>query len=281
MERRKRSLPRGWYPVDERGCRREIESYIEGWGPPGFAGEGLGGVVPHAGWTFSGRLAARVFQTLARSIQPELVVLFGGHLGGRDLPLVFGERICETPLGEIETDQDFIAGLAGRVELGRELPVSGDNTVEIQLTLIRYFFPQARLVAVRSPASRKAIALGQAVADLAKEKGRTLIAVGSTDLTHYGPNYGFAPRGFGPEAVRWVKEVNDRGWIDLALKMDAEGLLDHADEHGSACSAGAAASAVSACRILGAGRGELIGYSTSHDVMADESFVGYAGIVYV
>ncbi len=64
MSQRKRNLPRGWYPVDQKDCQREIESYLEGWTPPQLPSKGIGGIVPHAGWYFSGRLAVRVFSSL-------------------------------------------------------------------------------------------------------------------------------------------------------------------------------------------------------------------------
>jgi AmmeMemoRadiSam system protein B len=74
--------------------------------------------------------------------------------------------------------------------------------------------------------------------------------------------------------------VNDRGFIDCAVKMDAEGLIAHALKNDSACSAGAAASAIATCQSLGSKRGVLLDYYTSYDIMADKSFVGYAGIVF-
>jgi hypothetical protein len=130
------------------------------------------------------------------------------------------------------------------------------------------------------PLSLKAKALGEAVAEIAREEGIHILAIGSTDLTHYGPNYGFLVKGIGPSAVEWVKKENDRGFVDCALKLDIEGLLRHALENDSACSAGAAASAMATCKSLGAEKGILLDYYTSYDVLPDESFVGYAGILY-
>ena len=79
------------------------------------------------------------------------------------------------------------------------------------------------------------------------------MAIGSTDLTHYGPNYGFVPRGLGASSVEWVKKENDKGFIEEALRMNAEGLLHHAVENNSACSPGAVASAVTTCSSSGRG----------------------------
>ncbi len=280
MSRRERNLPRGWYPVDQKECQREIESFIERWSPPVTFKTVCGGIVPHAGWYFSGKLAARVFYLLKRSGKIDLMVLFGGHLGPGDLPRMVMEERWETPFGDIEVETEFAKSLAKRIEVKPESPASSDNTIEIQLPMVKYFFPDSKLLAIRSPSSLKAEALGEEVARLALEKGLKILAVGSTDLTHYGPNYGFVSKGVGPSALKWVREENDKRFIDHALKMDIHGLIQHANQQDSACSAGAAASAMATCRALGAEKGHLIDYYTSYDIMPDESFVGYAGMVY-
>jgi AmmeMemoRadiSam system protein B len=281
MSLRKRALPRGWYPVDKKECQREIESYIGGWAPSQLPSiKGLGGVIPHAGWYFSGKLAARVFHSLKLKGKVEVVVLYGGHLSTEDLPRIVTEESCETPFGDIETHTDFVKNLMKSVEIRKENPTSGDNTIEIQLAMIKYFFPEAKLVALRSPLSLRAEKLGKVVAELATKERISILAIGSTDLTHYGPNYGFLSKGIGPASVDWVKKENDKGFIDRALRMDSEGLLKHALENDSACSAGAAISAIATSKALGAEKGILLDYYTSYDIMPDDSFVGYAGILY-
>jgi AmmeMemoRadiSam system protein B len=281
MTRRKRSLPRGWYPFDKKDCQREIESYIEGWSPPPSLSDAeRGGIVPHAGWYFSGKIAARVFSSLKSKKKIEVAVLYGGHLGSNELPCIVMQETWETPFGDIEIHTDFAKRLLKRIDVKEESPLSGDNTIEVHLAMVKYFFPEAKLLAIRSPASLQAEGLGKEVAGIAQKEGISIVAVGSTDLTHYGPNYGFLAKGIGPSAVEWVKKENDKGWVDRALKMDAEGLIEHARKNDSACSAGAAASAIATCKVLGAEKGMLVDYYTSYDILPDDSFVGYAGIVY-
>jgi AmmeMemoRadiSam system protein B len=281
MNRRKRVLPRGWYPIDGKDSKKEIESYLEGWTPSQLQlAKGLGGIVPHAGWYFSGKLAAKVFYSLKLKNKVDVVVLYGGHLSTEDLPRIVTEEACETPFGDIEIHAGFVKNLMKSMDMRKESPTSGDNTIEIQLAMVKYFFPETKLVATRSPLSLKAEALGKEVAEIAKKEGISIVAIGSTDLTHYGPNYGFLSKGVGPASVEWVKKENDRGFIDRALRMDAEGLLKHAMENDSACSAGAAISAMATCKALGSEKGILLDYYTSYDIMPDDSFVGYAGILY-
>ncbi len=278
---RRRILPRGWYPIDGKDCQKEIESYVEGWKPDQLSSsKRLGGIVPHAGWYFSGKLATRVFYTLKLSGKVDAVVLYGGHLNSQDLPRIVTEDAWETPFGEIEIHTDFAKDLMKSVEMRKESPTSADNTIEVHLAMVKYFFPDSKLVAVRSPLSARAEILGKEVARIAKREGLSIIAIGSTDLTHYGPNYGLTGKGVGPASVEWVKKENDRGFINRALEMDAEGLLRHAMENDSACSAGAALSAMATCKALGAEKGRLLDYYTSYDMMPDDSFVGYTGILY-
>ena len=126
----------------------------------------------------------------------------------------------------------------------------------------------------------RAIGLGKGIKSAADELGKKVAVVGSTDLTHYGRNYGFSPAGRGEKALKWVTEVNDRAFIDSLLEMNAEEALRHARESQSACSAGGAVAAMTYAGESGAAHGTLLCYMTSHDVHPNESFVGYAGITY-
>jgi MEMO1 family protein len=277
MRTRERMLPIGWYPASEQACVAEMDRLVAGVKPLPAGTQVFGGIVPHAGWHFSGKAAARVFYLTSLVSQPQVVCVFGGHLGGNSPPLLVAEEAWETPLGNLPLATEFYEPLKRKMSLKEEYP--GDNTIEVQIPLVKRYFPKARLLAIRSPHSPQALELGAAVAAVARELKLSLLAFGSTDLTHYGPNYGWAPKGFGPEAVKWVKEVNDKRFIDAALKMDGAAMLKAAQEDQSACSAGGAVAAVAAARKLGAGKATLIDYYTSYDIMPGDSFVGYAGIV--
>ena len=277
MRTRARMLPVGWYPASESSTKAEIEKFISGVSPLPAGTRVYGGIVPHAGWYFSGKLAARVFYLTAKITQPQVVCVFGGHLGAGSPPLLVMDEAWETPLGDLPLATEFYEPLRKRLTLKEEYP--GDNTIEVQLPMVKYFFPKAKLLALRGPHSEKALEVGEAVAAVAQELKLSLLAFGSTDLTHYGPNYGWAPKGYGAEAVKWVKEVNDKEFVDAVLKMDGAAMLKLAARDQSACSAGGAAASVAAAKKLGAAKAQLVDYYTSYDVMPGDSFVGYAGIV--
>jgi AmmeMemoRadiSam system protein B len=104
--------------------------------------------------------------------------------------------------------------------------------------------------------------------------------IGSTDLTHYGMNYGYTPHGTGPDALDWVKNENDRRFIDAMIEMDSRKVIEEAIKNHNACCAGAVATAIEAVKIMGASNAKSVAYSSSHDKSPGDSFVGYAGVVF-
>lgn len=278
MRIRKRVLPRGWYPTSATDCDRDIEEFLRGFSTP--EGPWKGGIAPHAGWFFSGKAATRMICSLAAGNKPDRVVLYGGHLPGGAEPVVYTEAAWETPFGPQPLDKDVADDLAASGEAVAAYRDFADNTVEIQLPLVRRFFPDSAMIAIHSPASPRAVRLGLAVHSLLTAKHLSAVYIGSADLTHYGPNYGFNPKGTGLGAVRWVKEENDRSLIDKALAMDATGVLSDAAAKHNTCSAGPIASVVASMSALGVRHGSLLDYYTSYDIAPDASFVGYAAILY-
>jgi AmmeMemoRadiSam system protein B len=271
-------LPPGWYPGSKSGCEAEIAKFIQGVKPLPAGVKVFGGMVPHAGWYFSGKLAAQVFHLNAQVMQPQVVCIFGGHLGGNSPPLLVTEDAWETPYGNVPLATEFYAPLKAKMAFTEEYP--GDNTIEVNLPFAAHFFPSAKVLALRSPQSSQALKLGEAVAQVAKDLDRTILFFGSADLTHYGPNYGFAPKGYGLEAVKWVKEVNDKQFVDAVLRLDGAASVDLANRHQSSCSAGAPAAAMAAAKKLGATKALLVDYYTSYDIMPGDSFVGYGGVIW-
>lgn len=271
-----------WYPADRAGCQAEIDACCPE--PAASAGVGRGLIGPHAGWAFSGECAGRGYQALAAGagVDPELVVVFGSHRGPHGPNTVFRDDAWETPLGPLLTDRALADEVHDALGFDDEpsRPLRPDNAVELHLPFVRAFFPHARLLMIGMEASRRAIAFGREVGERVRKGGREAVFVGSTDLTHYGPNYGWAPHGTGPESVRWVREENDRGFLDALLADDLGGAVDHAVEHQSACCPGAAVAAVEATRAYaGAIHPALVDHYLSYDVRPDASFVGYASVL--
>jgi len=213
-------------------------------------------------------------------VEPNRIVVYGGHLPAHSDPVIYTDEAWDTPMGPQPIDQALSEDLASRGEALRATSRFTDNTVEVLLPFVKHFFPKTPIIAVHAPSSKRALRLGDAVDSLLQEKGLTAIFIGSADLTHYGPNYGFSPMGSGSAAVKWVKEDNDKSLIDKALAMDTQGLLDDAMLRQNTCSAGPIASVMTSVSRRGAKQGSLVDYYTSYDIMPNSSFVGYAGIVF-
>ena len=273
---RPRSLPPGWYPASETETREEIEAFLKQAREPSTRAPFIAGVAPHAGWYYSGRLACSVFKQL---VQPcDTLVVVGGHMHPRSPVIAAFEQSYYTPLGPIEADLTLLNEIRASIQV--EEDIEPDNTVEIQLPFAKYFFPKSKALHFRAPPSEKALQLGTAIAQAAKKVNKKVVVLGSTDLTHYGPNYGWAPKGTGKDAVKWVKEHNDKLFIDALLAFNPRDAIELANKQKSACSAGAAITALSFAQNAGAKAGLLLDYYTSYDVQANSSFVGYAGILF-
>jgi AmmeMemoRadiSam system protein B len=153
-----------------------------------------------------------------------------------------------------------------------------DNTVEVLLPMVHFLIPRAKLLWVRLPAEGSSFEAGKSLARAAASLGRRLAVLGSTDLTHYGDNYGFSPRGRGAGALRWVREENDRAFIEAVEAGVPEKILERAERDRSSCSAGAVLGTLGFAQAAGRASARLLAYGTSADAPGETpgSFVGYA-----
>jgi AmmeMemoRadiSam system protein B len=269
-------LPPGWYPRQ----REKIEEFL---GSFKKAKDALAGaqaaIAPHAGWYYSGPLAALAVSSLGS--EAETVVVIGGHLP-RGMPVLAArEDGVKTPLGAMMIDKELREAFEKQVST---VPDSyQDNTVEVLLPMAHYFFPESKLLWLRFPAELSSFEAGKVLAETAMNLGRRIAVLSSTDLTHYGRNYGFSPRGRGKSALEWVKKSNDAAFINAVLGGDPSMVLKRAEDDSSACSAGAVLGALGFVAQKGKSA-RLLEYSTSADVLESEddeipdSFVGYAAI---
>ena len=283
MKTRNADFAGSWYPGKQSECKRAIEEFSNTCIPcPEGIENGIGGIVPHAGWYYSGQIACNVIKCLKRETQPDTCIIFGRHLHPGSSNYIMKEGQWDTPLGELEIDAEFAARLSEEFPFTVETSsrYEQDNTIELQLPFVKYFFPQTKIVPVGLPPKMDTLTIATRTAQISRELGRAAIVLGSTDLTHYGYNYGYTPKGVGEEAVEWVKNENDKRVVDLMVNMDEKGVIKEALENHNACCSGAAGAAIAAAKALGATRGEKIVYATSYDIRPDSSFVGYVGIVF-
>jgi hypothetical protein len=246
-------------------------------------------IVPHAGWIFSGDLAALAFETIRQvNTTVDTFVLFGAaHRYFNGGAVVYDRGAWETPLGQIAIDEPLAAEI---VDLGAHADLSahrGEHSIEVQVPFIQHLFPNARIVPILVPVAGFEHHFGTRVGQmLSQTQDKRVVCIASTDLTHYGPRYGFCPEGVGPSALKWARQVNDMEFIALALRMEADKIVSESMKKGNACGPAAVATVVAAARAMGRTHGILLGHTTSSDVLlrrfhqTSEESVGYAAIVY-
>jgi len=283
MSVRKAVFAGSWYPKHASACEQEIEQFLaQGPNVEGGADSWKGGIVPHAGWYYSGGIACNVIHALKDDIPPDLVVIFGMHLHPGAPNHMMARGAWETPFGPLKVAHELADHLKQRFEFHEETThrYARDNTIELQLPFVKYLIDPASILAIGVPPVHTSLDIGRTVASWARSKGQRLKVIGSTDLTHYGGNYGFTPQGTGDDALEWVRNKNDRRVIDAMLAMSPETVIDEGLSRQNACCAGAAATAVATAREMGARQAKELAYATSHDKSPGDSFVGYVGVVF-
>ena len=286
MATRKAYRAGSFYPFDEGSCRRQIEECLGDYHPPAEPTRIVAGIVPHAGWVFSGPTAAKVFKSIREKATPETFLIFGAvHVRGIDNAAMFAEGEWETPCGTVDIDEDLARTLGASIPEHLTPNASAhtmEHSIEVQIPFLQYLFPDVRILPIMVPPGKQAVVLGQKIGQLIAGQDKQVCVLGSTDLTHYGPSFWFTSYGVGAEALVRMKE-NDQRIIDMVVQMKAEIIVAEAEEHRNACGAGAIAATVAAASALGAECGYLLEHTTSQDVMPERpatDFVGYAGIVF-
>lgn len=285
-----------FYPADAGQCRRAAQALLQqeqqdDIGPAAGERSWTGAIVPHAGWVCSGAIAARSIAALARSTPaPDVVVVFGAvHTPVEvDFAALDAHDAWRVPGGDTPLAADAMRGLLASA--GSELFAveprlhRHEHAVEVELPLIQQAWPGTALLPIEVPAIDEAVEIGRRTAEQLASNGARAVYLASSDLTHYGPAYRFAPAGVGPAGLAWAKD-NDRRVLELVTAMRVERVVPDVRAHLNACGGGAITAMLAACRERGATRGTVIRHASSFETLADvapqrpENAVGYAGVV--
>jgi MEMO1 family protein len=255
-----------FYPLDRETLLREVEAFL----PAGvFSKPALGCVAPHAGYIYSGEVAGAVYAAV--DVPLRCLVLCPNHTGkGRPLAIM-SAGAWETPLGAVPIDAGLAADLKQRFPLLTEDAEAhrSEHAVEVQLPFLQRRNPQLTFVPIALGTGQFEVLeeLGNAVADVVKQRAEPVLMVASSDMNHY-------------ENDRITREKDHKA-IEQMLAMDARGLFDVVtNEDISMCGFGPTVVMLTAARRLGAKSAELVKHATSGDVSGDrEMVVGYAGVV--
>lgn len=267
-----------WYSGTQRGLRAQIgECFTHELGPgkiPKVTGDGprkiVGLVCPHAGYVYSGPVAAYSYYNLALDGKPEIVVLLGpNHRGYGSALAIMNEGVWRTPLGDVEIDTETANQIVqgSRIIDIDESAHGPEHSLEMQLPFLQYLYGQTfRLVPIcfLMQDLETGREVGQAVAKALL--GKNAVVIASTDMTHYEPQK--------------TAEVKDKKALDAVLKLDEGQLYSVIESYGiSMCGYGPTIAMIAAAKALGAKEAQLLCYKTSGDVTGDYSaVVGYASV---
>ncbi|MDH3198265.1 MAG: AmmeMemoRadiSam system protein B, partial [Candidatus Krumholzibacteria bacterium] len=181
-----------FYPAEPSRLAEQVDALIDTAPDPAPGGRLAVMVSPHAGYPYSGAVAARGFRRLQHEDLETLVLVGPSHVEYFDFSAVFAGRAYETPLGPVAVDTDLAQRLAGsrpslrasarghvQAHLGR-----GEHSLEVQLPFLQRTFPHARVVPIVMGEQRweNCLELGEA---LAEHCGQGTVILASTDLSHF------------------------------------------------------------------------------------------------
>jgi len=261
-----------FYPATPDALRTAVASLFGGPVPRSDRplGASVGLIVPHAGYPYSGGVAASGYAQVATLGRPEAVIVLGANHTGLGAPLsLSGDAAWETPLGRSPVDGRLVARLT---DAG--IPTSDDafvreHSIEVQLPLIQSIWgtdlPIVPICVMSAPRSSLRDAVEAIAGAIASSP---LLIVASSDFTHYEPDA--TARELDRVALAPIRAVD----ADEFERISRERRL-------SICGAAAIQVLLDLCRRYGAKCGRLLQYATSGDATGDRSaVVGYASVLF-
>ena len=262
MDMRPCSVAGMFYPAEPRHLEQLLETFFRK-RSPGITARGI--VSPHAGYVYSGEVGACAFSTIPPDFDGTFVVVGPSHRG---YMTVASAVPWETPLGIVDVDTEFIDAMEIEID---EASHRNEHSIEVQMPIIKYRFPRARVapVLMGEQSYEAATDLAEHLLGAIERTGRDVRIVASSDFSHYVPDE--------------VARKQDLYAIDALTTLDIPEFYRRLRETGATvCGYGPIAAMCMACRSLGAERAELLRYTTSGDVTEDyDQVVGYAAIAVV
>jgi AmmeMemoRadiSam system protein B len=267
-----------FYAGGAEALKRQVEScFLHRFGPgklPKVGVEGprrvVGLVCPHAGFMYSGPVAANAYYELALDGKPDTVVILGpNHTGYGSALALMDDGAWRTPLGDVEVDTLVAHEIVRETQLVDvdESAHRFEHSVEVQLPFLQYLYGnQFKFVPVCFQLQDFASAdeVGNALVEVLSKRNALIIA--SSDFTHYEPQAS--------------AERKDLAALEAVKAMDAKKFVSIIEEQNvTACGYGPIATLITAAKGLLATEAKLLRYKTSGDITGDKSsVVGYAAV---
>jgi AmmeMemoRadiSam system protein B/AmmeMemoRadiSam system protein A len=260
-----------WYPGDPEVLSQDVKKYLESAKKEKIDGTIIALVSPHAGYIYSGQVAAHAYKLIEGKTFETIVVVGPSHQALFKGDSIYDRGGFRTPLGIVPVDVDLSKKMMEKRKEIQFLPEAHaqEHSLEIQLPFLQVVLKTFKLVPiVMEPywSWESSQYLATAIADTVR--GKNVLLIASSDLSHY---HSYS------KAVELDKIV-----LNHIEQFDPEGLYrDLKQGRCEACGGGPILSVMLAAKALGANRGKVLKYLNSGDVTGDRSrVVGYAAGVF-
>lgn len=239
-------------------------------------------VVPHAGYIYSGAIAAHSYYILANNGFADTFIILGpNHTGMGSGVSVMTEGFWLTPIGTVPINERLSKNLWKEIIDKDENAHMYEHSIEVQLPFLQFSAGSKKFdfvpICMAMQDFETASEVGKIVADAIKNTDENIIIIASTDFSHAGFNYMSMPPS-GMRVDEYAKK-QDKLAINQILKMNPEGLINTVQNNNiSMCGYGPVAVMLTAAKILGASKAELLKYGSSYEVHPGSSCVGYGAL---
>jgi hypothetical protein len=232
--------------------------------------EVVGLVCPHAGYMYSGAVAANAYYELAQDGKPDTVVILGpNHTGYGSALALTNDGVWRTPLGDVEVDGATANEIAQETHLVDVNDVAHrfEHSIEVQLPFLQYLYgSEFKFVPIcfQMQDLASAVEVGNALVEVLANKNAVVIA--SSDMTHYEPQANASAKDLA--ALKAVEAMDAKQFYSV---IEARNV--------TACGYGPIATVITYAKGLGVKEAKLLSYKSSGDITGDySSVVGYAAI---
>lgn len=263
------SVAGAFYPADGKTLKEMVDGFLAGAEKQPDDGKLIALISPHAGYQFSGQVAAYAYKHLAGRDIKTIILIGPSHYASFTGISVYTKGRMKTPLGNIKINEKIARSLINKKANVSFYPdaFAKEHSLEVQLPFLQQALKDFKIVpiVVGSPTRESFEFLKEKLTELLRKDGKTII-IASTDLSHYH-DYN--------TALLKDKKITDA--IERMSLEDAERYLMTGE--GEMCGGYPVLFAMAVAKGLGATNGLLFKYANSGDVTGDKSrVVGYAAI---
>lgn len=261
-------VARGFYPFDADTLEKQVKNLLNRAPERPIKPKGL--IVPHAGYSYSGKTAAHAYKTL-KNMEIKNAILLGVNHGGLGSKAQISGQNWKTPLGIMEKNEKINSKLLkNKFIKEEELGHQNEHSIEVQLPFLKYVCPETKItpISMKNMDKQRIESISKEIKKVVPQSNKTVV-IASSDLLHTGRRFGLVPD---EDAVKYTKR-KDREFLNLIKERNIEEILRFGEEY-TICGYIPITILLKSMEIKEI---EVLNRSTSYETSADRNnVVGYA-----